>query len=71
VTLHDGTAHSLAALALMARGGAAPSLASQALASGGHDAHHLRIILAVVAVIVVAAVAWIILAGRARRNRGE
>jgi hypothetical protein len=48
-------------------------LASQALASGsGHGgSHHLRIILVIVAVIVVAVIAWIILAGRARRNRGQ
>lgn len=47
-------------------------LAVQALASGGHDGgYHLRIILIVVAVIVVAVMVWIVLAGRARRKRGE
>lgn len=46
-------------------------LAVQALASGGHGGYHLRIILIVVAVIVVAVVVWIVLAGRARRKRGE
>jgi membrane protein DedA with SNARE-associated domain len=61
VTLHDGTTHALAAL----------DLASQALASGGHGGHHLKIILLVVAVIVVVAIVWIVLAGRARRNRGQ
>jgi uncharacterized membrane protein len=57
VTLHHGTAH---------------SLASQVLASGsGHGGYHLRIILIVVVVIVVAVMVWIVLAGRARRKRGE
>jgi hypothetical protein len=46
-------------------------LAVQALASGGHGDHHLRIILIVIAVIVVTVIAWIVLAGRARRKRGE
>jgi hypothetical protein len=70
MTLHDGTAHSLAAHARAARKLATPGL-SQALASGGHGGHRLQVLLIVVAVIVVAAIAWIILAGRARRNRGE
>ena len=72
MTLHDSTAHGLAAHAQAARELPLTGLASQALASGsGHGGHHLRLILIVIAVIVVAVMAWIILAGRARRNRGQ
>jgi len=72
VTLNDGTVHGLAASAQAARGIALAGQAIQALASGsGHSGHHLRILLLVVAVIVVGAVAWIVIAGRARRNRGQ
>jgi hypothetical protein len=74
LALHNGTAHALAAHALAARELAARefAMASRALASGsGHGGHHLRIILIVVAVIVVAIIGWIVLSARTRRKRGE